>query len=260
MYISNLIIKLGYFPQAWKTTIVIPILKTGKTPTHPASYKPISLLSSISKVVEKTILNKIKEHEKQNNIIINEQFGFREKHDTVQQVVRIVNDIRTNYNMNNVTIMLLLDIEKAFDKVWIDGLIYKMLICNYPSAIVRVIQSYLSNRKLQVRINNNFSSERDIRAGVPQDSVLGPALFSIYINEIIKFPKTKLAMFTDDTAIYTHSFSAVVAAKQIQIHIDLLQEYYKTWKITLNVSKTEIIIYYYLLGKSRIHISFNLLK
>lgn len=139
MYISNAIIKIGYFLQVWKTAIVIPILKTGKTPTHPASYRPISLLSNISKVVEKTILNKIKAHEKQNNIIINEQFGFREKHNIVQQIVRIVNDIRTYYNEKYVTVMLLLDIEKAFDKVWIDGLIFKMLKCNYPPAIVRVI-------------------------------------------------------------------------------------------------------------------------
>ncbi|KAM0734035.1 putative RNA-directed DNA polymerase from transposon X-element [Formica fusca] len=243
MYITNAIIKLGYFPQEWKKAIVIPILKPRKDPTKPSSYRPISLLSSISKVVEKVILNKIRKHEAQNNITIDEQFGFREKHNTVQQVVRIVNDIRCNFNKGNVTVMLLLDIEKAFDKVWMDGLLYKMIQCNYPITIIRLIQSYLYDRKLQVRVNNVNSEEKVIRAGVPQGSVLGPALFSIYINDIVQFEKTKLAMFADDTAIYAHSFSAIVAAKQIQIHIDLLQEYYTKWKIALNAAKTEMIVF-----------------
>lgn len=252
MYITNAIIKIEYFPEKWKIAIVTPILKPGKNATKPASYRPISLLSNISKIVEKIILNKIRKHEAENNIIINEQFGFRAKHNTVQQVVRIINDIRHNFNESKVTVMLLLDIEKAFDKVWIDGLIYKMLMFNYPITIVRLIHSYLNERKLQVKINNTYSKEKNIRAGVPQGSVLGPALFSIYINDIVKFPKTKIAMFADDTAIYAHSFSAIVAAKQIQIHIDLLQEYYKKWKITLNTAKTETIVFTKKIKESRI--------
>ena len=123
-YIINAIIRIGHFPQCWKTSIVLPILKPGKNPEKPASYRPISLLPSLSKITEKIILNRMKKHEKQQKQIIDEQFGFREKHNTVQQVVRIVNNIRRNYNNNKVTVMALLDIEKAFDKVWIDGLIY----------------------------------------------------------------------------------------------------------------------------------------
>lgn len=99
--------------------------------------------------------------------------------------------------------MLLLDIETAFDKVWMDGLLYKMIQCNYPITIIRLIQSYLYDRKSQVRVNHVNSEEKVIRAGVPQGSVLGPALFSIYINDIVQFAKTKLAMFADDTAICT---------------------------------------------------------
>lgn len=252
MYIINAIIKTGNYPQKWKTAIVIPILKTGKNPIYPASYRPISLLTSISKVVEKVILNKIRKHEKQNNIIIDEQFGFKAQHNTVQQVVRIVNDIRYNFNINKVTVMLLLDIEKAFDKVWIDGLIYKMIQYNYPNIIIKLIHSYLNNRKLQVKVNNAYSKERNIRAGVPQGSVLGPALFSIYVNDVVKFAKTKIAMFADDTAIYAHSFSAIVAAKQIQIHINMLQDYYSKWKIALNAQKTETIVFTKKIKDSRI--------
>lgn len=174
---------------------------------------------------------------------MDEQFGFREKHNTVQQVVRIVNDIRHNFNKNNVTVMILLDIEKAFDRVWLDGLIYKMIKYNYPPYIIKLIHSYLHNRKLQVKVNNTVSKERRIKAGVPQGSVLGPALFTIYINDVVKFEKIKMALYADDTAIYAHSFSAIVAAKQLQIHIHLLEKYFNKWKITINAEKTEVIVF-----------------
>jgi len=139
--------------------------------------------------------------------------------------------------------MLLLDIEKAFDKVWIDGLIHKMINYNYPPTLIKYISSYLKNRHLKVSINGLHSTKRKIRAGVPQGSVLGPTLFNIYINDIPTFPNTKIAMYADDTALYAHSFSAVVAAKQIQIHMNLLEHFYKLWKITLNPTKTEIMIF-----------------
>ena len=112
-YIINAIIRFGHFPQCWKTSIVLPILKPGKNPEKPSSYRPISLLPSLSKITEKIILNRIKKHEKQQKQIIDEQFGFREKHNTVQ-VVRIVNDIRRNYSNNKVSVMALLDIGKGY--------------------------------------------------------------------------------------------------------------------------------------------------
>jgi hypothetical protein len=243
MYIINATIKYSYFPIQWKLADVIPILKPGKIDTNPASYRPISLLPTLSKLTEKIILIRIKTFELNNNIIIDNQFGFRNKHNTVQQITRLVNDITINFNKNNVTGMILLDIEKAFDRVWLDGLIYKMYMFNYPNTLIHYIHSYLNNRQFQVVINEYRSGKRSTLAGVPQGSVLGPALFNIFLNDIPEFPKTKLALFADDTAIYAHSFSAVVAAKQIQIHIDILVEYYKKWKITLNSSKSEYITF-----------------
>ncbi|CAK9799280.1 Probable RNA-directed DNA polymerase from transposon X-element [Anthophora plagiata] len=242
-YIINASIKLAHYPSQWKTGKIVPILKPGKNKIDPSSYRPISLLPTMSKITERVILKRLCEFENKKSIVNDHQFGFRKRHSTVQQVVRITNDISINYNKNNITVMLLLDIQKAFDRVWIDGLIYKMINHQFPIPLVKFINSYLRNRHLQVEVNGYKSSKRAIKAGVPQGSVLGPNLFNIYINDIPSFTKTKLALFADDTAIYAHSFNAVVAAKQIQIHVDLLEKYYEKWKIVLNASKTEVIVY-----------------
>ena len=243
MYIINASINMQYFTSHWKTGLITPILKPGKKSNDPASYRPISLLNTLSKLTEKIILNRLNAHDSKEKIIIDEQFGFRHNHNTVQQVVRIVNDISVNFNKKKLTTMVLLDIEKAFDKVWIDGLLYKMIQYKYPDVLIKLIHSYLHNRHLIVTVNGEKSTKRKIRAGVPQGSVLGSKFFIIFINDIPKFEKTNTALFADDLAIYAHSFSAIVAAKQLQMHIYQLEKYYSTWKIIVNKAKTEVIVF-----------------
>lgn len=243
MYIINAAIRMSHFPSHWKTGNIMPIHKVGKCSTEPSSYRPICLLPTLSKLTEKIILKRLNAFEKKERLIIDEQFGFREQHSTVQQLVRIVNDICTNFNLNKVTVMLFLDIEKAFDRVWIDGLIYKMIQYNYPPILIKLIYSYLQNRNLIVTVDGSSSTKRKVLAGVPQGSVLGPKLFNINLNDIPKFEKTKMSLFADDTAIYSHSFSAIVAAKQIQLHLYKLEKFYRDWKISLNATKTELIVF-----------------
>lgn len=243
MYIINGILKIGYYPKMWKNAAVIPIPKPGKDLTNPINYRPISLLSSISKVAEKLILKRIKDFDNKEKIMIDEQFGFRSGHSTSLQVARIANSIIANYNKNNVTSMVLLDIEKAFDTVWIDGIVYKLIQNKFPTYLVRLINNYLRERTFRVKINTQISELRCSRAGVPQGSVLGPVLFSYFINDLPKFPRTNLAIYADDTAVYAHSFNAQVATKQCQIHCNQISDFARTWKIKINKTKTEHLIF-----------------
>lgn len=240
-YIINAILKLQHFPNQWKKAVVIPVAKPGKDGTKTDSYRPISLLSGLSKLTEKIILRRLDKIEQKEKIIPNCQFGFRSGHSTTHQVVRIITDIKTNLNQNQNTVLMLLDMQKAFDKVWIDGLIYKLLKVQIPPHLCKLILSYLTQREFRVRLNGAMSGSKIIAAGVPQGSVLGPKLYTMYISDLPLFSKTHTAIYADDTAVYCHSHYSNIATKQLQIHSDILKSYFDKWKLTLNVSKTEII-------------------
>lgn len=243
MYIINAILKTSYFPEIWKMAVIVPIPKPNKELTNPVNYRPISLLSTLSKLTEKIILERINSFNKKHKIIIDEQFGFRSGHNTSMQVARIAHAITLNFNKANVTSLVLLDIEKAFDTVWIEGIIYKLIRYKFPQPLIKLIHNYLTGRRFQTKINTSYSQNRYPKAGVPQGSVLGPVIFSYFMNDIPKFKQTNLAVYADDTAIYSHSFNAQVATKQTQIHANLVCEFAKKWKIKLNNNKTEHIVF-----------------
>ncbi|EFA13419.2 RNA-directed DNA polymerase from mobile element jockey-like Protein [Tribolium castaneum] len=118
-----------------------------------------------------------------------------------------------------------------------------MIHYKIPKSLILLIHSYLTNRELLVHLKNTQSTRKLIGAGVPQGSVLGPTLFNIFINDIPIFAKTNTALYADDTAIYASFFSAQIASKQIQIHINLLEKFYDKWKIKINAEKTQQIIF-----------------
>lgn len=239
-YIINSCLKIQYYPNVWKNAIIIPFKKPNKNHSHPVNYRPISLLPTMGKILEKVVLEKLKSHEKTYNTIIPEQFGFRPNHSTIHQLSRITDKITTNYNINKCTTLLTLDIEKAFDTVWHNGLIYKLTKNNLPTYLIKIIYSFLQNRTFQIRINKTVSNKFNITAGVPQGAILSPTLFLYFINDIPKHQNTQLALFADDTAILTESTQIQQCNKYIQRHITELERYFEKWKIKINTNKTAL--------------------
>ena len=132
-HLFNHILRLQHFPNSWKNAKVVPILKPNKPPSEPSSYRPISLLSTLSKLFERVLTARLTSFVNQHHLLPNVQFGFRKKHSTVAQLARITDFITNGFNLHKHTVMILLDIEKAYDTVWIHGLLFKFITLKFPT-------------------------------------------------------------------------------------------------------------------------------
>lgn len=241
--IINACLRHHYFPSIWKHAAVILFKKPGKDPKVASNYRPISLLPSLSKILEKIINTRIKSLIEDSNLINANQYGFRRGHSTTHQVHRIVETITNAFNHKNKVAGVFLDIEKAFDSLWHPGLIYKMVNYHFPNSMIRLINSFLTNRTFQVRIDKTYSTIRPIRAGVPQGSINGPVLFNIYINDFPQPPNCTVAQFADDTALLAISKRKQRAMLTIQSALQEVEAWTTDWKVKINATKSEAIIF-----------------
>ncbi|GBP82977.1 RNA-directed DNA polymerase from mobile element jockey [Eumeta japonica] len=244
--IFNACIQNCYFPTAWKEAVVIGIPKPGKPRDLPASYRPISLLSVLGKLFEKTLKKRLCEHLIGKGLIINEQFGFRPNHSCPQQALRLVEYISEGFKIKRKTVAVFFDVAKAFDRVWHAGLIHKLYQLELPDRLVIIIHHYISNRHFSFRLDNTYSSVRPIRAGVPQGSTLSPLLYSAYVNDIPR-PSSgvQLALFADDTALYLRSNCLRNILPRLQRAIDELTQWLRLWRIEVNPEKSASIYFNY---------------
>lgn len=233
----------GHFPDKFKIARVIPIYKKGKDATNISSYRPISLLSHLSKIVEKIIKKRLLSFVNDKNILINEQFGFRAGHCTTDQLARLINQITSNFNKKLHTGALLLDIEAAFPTVWHVGIIWKLLKYGFPIYLILLIASYLENRKFYVSFNNIKSELLELLAGVPQGSVLGPLLFIIFINDAPKIDKVDDSIFADDKLLLTSSYRISAITNRLKKAMVANKRFFDRWKIKINPGKTEVILF-----------------
>jgi hypothetical protein len=236
-YLFNAAFRLKHVPASWKVAEVIMILKPGKTPHEVKSYRPISLLPVISKVFEKLLLKRIRPLIQNAKLIPDHQFGFRQRHSTIDQVHRITDVIEKALEGKQICSALFLDVAQAFDKVWHEGLIYK-LNKMLPRQYVEILASYISNRLFRVKQEEAYSDLKDIQAGVPQGSVLGPVLYVLFTSDIPNFEEAKLATFADDTALLTTGQDEVSSTRLLQKASNTIYEWTKTWKIKLNEAKS----------------------
>lgn len=236
-------IKLSHFPTQWKSAIVIGIPKPKKDVTNPDNYRPISLLSSISKIFEKVLLRHITRHMEEHNILKNEQFGFRRGHSTCHQLKRMVTNIKREIDLKKSVGMILLDIEKAFDSVWHDGLLYKLSHFGFPLAIIKIIKSFLQNRTFSVKYKNVLSTSRNLLAGVPQGSSLSPVLYNIYTSDLPDIETTQTSLYADDTALSASGIDPNEIIGKLTRGFSTLQQYYKTWRIKVNENKLQCIFF-----------------
>lgn len=224
------------------------ILKPSKCANEVSSYRPISLLCSFSKTFEKVLMERLFDIDDFCTAIPNHQFGFRKEHGTDQQLFRVTQFILKAFDSKKYCSAVYIDISEAFDRVWHDGLLNKLAKL-LPVNLYLVLKSYLHERTFLVKgANSVFSRKCQIKAGVPQGSVLGPLLYTIYTSDM-PLPGNRdscsllLSTFADDTVIMAASEFLQLATSANQYYLRQLQIWAKLWCTKINTSKTAHIVY-----------------
>ena len=239
----NLSIRLGKLPDAWKASFVVPIPKSSKNHL-PSNYRPISLLCTLSKVLEKLIFSLIVDHLEDNYPLSDCQWGFRPGRSTVSALLSTTHEWLQQLESGHDVCAIFLDYKKAFDSVPHAPLINKLRRIGLHVGLLEWLTDYLTLRKQQVVVNGAKSCLASVTSGVPQGSVLGPLLFSIYINDITEVslsPTSSLVMYADDI-LYHRLIRDTREFEEVQSDVTKLEEWSDNHLLQLNPQKCKSMI------------------
>ena len=229
----------------WSCKIAEVVLfpKHGKDPKFPQNRRPISLLSYLGKIYEKTILERMKKSIFTNALISNEQFGFMLGCSTTHRLIRLMEYVISGFKRKMITVSVILDINEAYDSTWHRRLIYKLISMNFPSEFTRVIDSFLAQTSLRVKMDGDFSGWRAMLAGVPQGSLLSPLLYNLYTSDIPKAIVSELALYADDIYIYDQTKKTKYAYLSVKRHVDDIGRWASRSRIKINTSKSNTMTF-----------------
>ena len=241
--ICNKSLFYGIFPNKMKTAKVIPLFKSGDNDTF-SNYRPVSLLSQFSKILEKVFYNRLESFINKQNILAEEQFGFRKSRSTSMAISLLIENLTDANDEKNFTTGVFIDLKKAFDTIDHNILLKKFDHYGIRGIANSWIRSYLSERNQFVSLDDFNSSLMNISFGVPQGSILGPLLFIIYINDICNVSDVlKLVLFADDTNIFCSGKNLTALCETVSQELDKLNIWFRVNKLSLNISKTNFIIF-----------------
>jgi hypothetical protein len=204
----------------------VSILKPGKGPTLPYSYRPVSLLDTVGKLFEEILLARVVREMNERGLLHDEQFGFRPRHSTTLQLAHLVERVNRNFDERRLTGAVFLDVAKAFDTVRVKGLLYKLTVLNFPSCQVKTISSYLDCRTFQTSFQSATSTCRGMRAGVAQGGLVSSVLFSLFVNDIpTPSHHVELAQYADDMALVATSRSPSLLVAYLEAYLGRLERW-----------------------------------
>ena len=233
----------GVFPSNMKTGIIIPIYKN-KDRDSIINYRPISILNSLSKILEKAASIRLINHLERNNILADSQYAYRKSRSTELAATKLVNKILNNFDENKITIAVFLDLTRAFDCVNHEILCKKMEYYGIKNSALEWFKSYLAERKQYVSLNGVHSDIKNVNIGIPQGSILGPLLFLIYINDLSQLLRTgDQILFADDVTQYDWDDNFFAALDRINESMILIRDWFLANKLSVNTIKSEAMVF-----------------
>ena len=240
LLIINHCIDTCEFPSQWKHSRVIPIHKKGNVKLI-ENYRPISLLPNVSKIAERCLYTQIYSYFEDNKLLYGRQYGFRRFHSTASCILDFTNFVSSEIDKGRHVAAVFIDFSKAFDMIDHSILLFKLRhLYGFSSSACALIKSYLSDRSQHVSINDACSFSLDVNVGVPQGSILGPLLFSIYVSDMhIYITNCGLLMFADDSTLLASNSNAYILSCKINDDLHKLVKYCKDNMLLINNAKTK---------------------
>ena len=243
--IVNLCIENKIIPTTEKSALINPILKTNLDSQCLKSYRPVSNLPFLSKIIENVILDQLQTHLNDNNILPDNQSAYRQMYSTETALCSIVNDLIINTEKGECSLLILLDLSAAFDTVVHNTLYKDLKKIGIDGDALELLSNYLQGRTYNVKIRNSISQIKPLTRGVPQGSVLGPILFCIYTIElsyILRKHNVKFKLFADDTQFYLTVNDINETVRSITTIITEIKNWMNYKKLKLNEDKTECLL------------------
>ena len=240
----NVCLTQNKMPDEWKISHITPIYKGKGIKSSLENYRPISIIPPLSKVFESILGAKMRVYFESNNILHQDQNGFREGRSCHLALNTIVDFAKNNLDKKNHVVAVFLDLSKAFDTIDHDLLLSKLNKYGFSDNAYNLIKDYLTNRKSMVKFNGSKSKYELLKSGVPQGSILGPLLFIIFINDLCHLQTQSLkCLFADDTTLLNAGKNVSDITSELESDLKLISEWLEHNRLLLNVGKSNAMIF-----------------
>lgn len=235
--------RLGSLPAIWKLALIVAILKSGKSPFFPTSYRPISLLSCTGKVAEHLVNDRLYWLLESRDLLRRTACAFRKGRGTIDQLCRLENTVRAGLVSKKVVVAVFFDLTRAFDSVHPQALLFKLACCGIKGRLLSWLADFLSGRSFRVCTQGVFSSEFVVASGIPQGSVLSPTLFNVMLNDLPDVSPVLSSEYADDIAYFIAADSMESAVMLMQDACDRLMDWANEWGMSVSPEKTKAMFF-----------------